>query len=454
MITLAPASPYAPLLAIFGDGEIARCFSERAYVESWLEVERALAAVQADLGTIPAEAAEQIEREATAEKVNLARLREQTRVVGYPILPLLEQVIAASPTEVGKYLHWGATTQDIMDSGLVLQAKRALARIEVLLVSLGDALADKALMHRDTVVAGRTHGQQAVPTTLGSKVAVWLAETQRHLERLRAVRARVLVIQLFGAAGTAAALGPRSRDIRHGVARRLGLAATDVPWHTARDSFAELVFTLAAAAATCGKIGREVIELSRSEIGEVREVAGQLRGASSTMPQKANPIDSESVVGMSIVAAQQVPALLAAMQGTHERAAGEWHIEWDVLPTAFALAGGALAGAARIVGTLQVFPERMRRNLEYDGAMIMAEAVMMAAAQNLGRAQAHELVYAACAMAREKAVPFDEALAAVLGNDVLAALDLDNLLLPERYVGEAREAVDGATASWSRAREL
>ena len=200
------------------------------------------------------------------------------------------------------------------------------------------------------------------------------------MERLDAVRARAVVVQLFGAAGTAAALGPDSRAVRHGVAKRLGLGVVDVPWHTARDAVAELGFVLAAAAATCGKLAREVVELSRPEIGEVREEGGHLRGASSTMPQKANPIGSEAVVGLSILAAQHAGALLASMQGTHERAAGEWQAEWDALPLVSAAAAGALAGARRVVAGLSVFPERMRANLDADGGTIMAEAAMMALA--------------------------------------------------------------------------
>lgn len=414
-------------------------------------MERALADAQAELGVVPEAAARAIQREAVLDTVDFERLRTQTRVVGYPILPLLDQVAESSP-DIARHLHWGATTQDVMDTGLVLQMRNALARVESLTIDLGDALAEKALGHRSTLIAGRTHAQHAVPTTFGAKVAVWLAEVQRHLDRLRATRERVLVVQLFGAAGTAAAYGLHSRAIRHGVARRLGLAADDVPWHTARDSIAELAFVLAAATATCGKIGREVIELSRTEVAEVREISGQFRGASSTMPQKANPIDSEAVVGMAVLAAQQVPAMLVAMQGTHERAAGEWQVEWDALPTVFALAAGALAGSVRIVEGVQIFPERMRQNLELDGGMIMAEAVMMAAAESLGRQEAHRLVYEACARARADGMRLVDTLREFLGAELLESLARRGALAPENYLGEAQRAVEVAVDRWNQAR--
>jgi 3-carboxy-cis,cis-muconate cycloisomerase len=284
------------------------------------------------------------------------------------------------------------------------------------------------------------------------KLAVWLAEMERHLQRLRSARERAAVVQLFGAAGTGAALGPEIRELRRRLAARLSLRAVDVPWHTARDALAEVGFVLAAAAGTCGKIGREVIELSRPEIGELKEAGGHYRGASSTMPQKANPIDSETVVGLSVLAAQQVPALLAAMQAGHERSTGEWQIEWDAIPAIAAATSGALAGATRIVGGLRVFPERMSANLELEGGLIMAEAVMMAAATVVGRGQAHDLVYEACATARREGLVLADAIRRELGPEIVAALPpLETLLDPAQYLGETHAIVSTALESWTRA---
>jgi 3-carboxy-cis,cis-muconate cycloisomerase len=441
---------FSPLVDVFGDQEVIRLFSEESLVAAWLEVERALADAQAELGVIPAEAAREIASVAVPEHVDLAALREQTLVVGYPILPLLDQIVQRSPS-AGRYLHRGATTQDIMDTGLALMATRALVRIESVAHSLGDRLATLADEHRLSVMPGRTHAQPAVPIAFGGKVAVWLSELVRHVERLRSARARLGVVQLFGAAGTAAALGPRSRDVRHAVARRLGLRAADVPWHTTRDGVAEAGFALAALAGLCGRLAREVVELSRPEIGEVREEGGHHRGASSTMPQKANPIGSEAVIGMSLLAAHHAGALLAALQGTHERSAGEWQVEWDAVPAVFATAGGAVSGTARIVEGLRIFPERMRANLELEGGTIMAEAAMMAIGEVLGRAEAHAAVYEASALARSEAVSLAEALRKTLAQDVLAALPaLDGVLAPDGYLGETDAIVTAACEDWTR----
>jgi 3-carboxy-cis,cis-muconate cycloisomerase len=444
-------TPFLPLVGAFGEQQLEALLSEDALIDSWLEVERALAFVQAELGLIPASAAETIAREAIATKVDRALLREGVRKVGYPILPLLEQVSAKSPPEVAAYIHWGATTQDIMDTGLSLQAGRALTRVEQLVVLLGDELADLAERNRSVPMAGRTHAQLAVPITFGYKVAIWLDELARHLIRLRTLRPRVEVVQLFGAGGTAAALGPSSKEVRHRLAGRLGLEITDVPWHTARDGVAELGFVLGVIASTCGKIAREVIDLSRSEIGEVREGNGHHRGASSTMPQKANPILSEVVTAMSILARQQLPALLAAMQAGHERSAGEWQVEWDALPTIFALTGGCLKNTVELIGELRVFPDRMWDNLCADGGTIMAEAVMIALAPAVGRLRAHDLVTDACRESARNAVPLIDVLPAALGQDLIAALPpLEELFAPERYLGEADGIVSVALDRWSR----
>jgi 3-carboxy-cis,cis-muconate cycloisomerase len=443
---------FLPLVDVFGDEVVCELFSERAHVAGWLEVERALATTQSELGIIPADAAAAITAEATVDKVDLARLHEQTRVVGYPILPLLEQIKAASSPDVSRYVHWGATTQDVMDTGLALTLARILDRVETLERSLGDTIASRAEEHRSTVMAGRTHGQHAVPITLGGKLAVWLAELERHLQRLRSARARAAVVQLFGAAGTGAAVGPEIRELRRRLAARLSLGAVDVPWHTARDTLAEVGFVLAAVAGTCGKIAREVIELSRPEIGELREAGGHHRGASSTMPQKANPIDSETVVGLSVIAAQQVPALLAAMQAGHERSAGEWQVEWDTIPTIAAAAAGTLSRAVDLVRDLQVFPERMRANLDLEGGLIMAETVMMALAPVVGRGRAHDLVYEACATARNEGLVLAESIRRGLDPELVSALPpLETLLEPSQYLGETDAIVTTALEGWTRA---
>ena len=280
--------------------------------------------------------------------------------------------------EVAAAIHWGATTQDIMDSGLALVLRGALARIEMLLIEVGDCRGDPCRWtsrHRHGRPDARPAGGSDDIRSQGRRVDRRVRSPLRPASRRTASGPPSL--SLFGAGGTSAALGPQAREVRRLVADRLGLGAVDVPWHTARDNLAEVGFVLAAISATCGKIAREVIDLSRPEIGELRERGGDHRGASSTMPQKANPIASEVVVGMSSLAAQQVPALLAAMRAGHERAAGEWQIEWDALPTVVALTAGSLANTRDILSGLSVYPDRMRTNLDIDGGTIMAERVMI-----------------------------------------------------------------------------
>jgi 3-carboxy-cis,cis-muconate cycloisomerase len=441
------------LLDTFGDAEMATVFSEAETVRGWLAVERALAVAQAEAGLIPGDAASAITRRIDGLTVAEGALDEGFRHVGYPIVRLLSLVGDDAPPEVGAWLHWGATTQDIMDTGQALQLRAALARLEMLLTGLGDGLSRLATSHRDTVMAGRTHGQQAVPTTFGAKVAVWLAEVGRQLDRLREARPRICVIELFGAGGTSAAMGPQARWVRHAVATSLGLAPVDVPWHVARDAIAEACFLAASINGTCVRVAREVADLARTEIGEVREPLTRGRGASSTMPQKANPILSEVVIGMGTIAASLLPAALAAMQGRHERAAGEWQVEWDVVPTVCCLAAGSLVALTTVVGGLVVDEDRMRANLGQDGGLIMAEALMMALAPATGRAEAHHLVYDLSARARAADRSLREVVAADLPAELAARLPaVDSMLDPARYTGEAGDIVDAAVAGWQHRR--
>lgn len=448
-----PRTPYLPLVATFGDPAMAAAWSEAAAIEAWCRTEVALAQAQAELGEIPAADAAAIVAWADPSRVAADAIRDGMRTVGYPILPLLGRIREGAPAGVAASLHWGATTQDIMDCAIALQSAASLDRLGELTVELGDALARLAVAHRETPMAGRTHDQIAVPTTFGAKLGIFLAELARHLERLRTARAGVAVVSLFGAGGTAAALGPRSAAVRTGVARRLGLADTGVPWHVARDGLAEAAFAAAAAAACAGRFAREVIALSRSEVEEVREAGGHHRGASSTMPQKVNPIASETVVGFSMQAATQVPVLLAAMQPRHERAAGEWQAEWDALPLVFTAAAGALATAADAARGLRVDPSRMARNLELEGGMVMSEAVMMALSPHVGRGPAHDIVYAACVLAREDDLPLAAALELTLAPELRAVLPpVATLLDPATYLGEAPAIADRGVAAWRHAR--
>lgn len=442
----ATSGPFNLLAQLHADEPMVEIFSERSMVAFWLEVEAALAAAQAELGILSVADAEAIGA-VTADAIDLPQLWRETANVGYPILPLVRQIAGRLEPGPDGRVHFGATTQDIMDSGLALQLRAAIARLEVLGSELARALCRQVRQHCGTVMAARTHGQQAVPSTLGAKLAVYLDELGRHRDRLGQLRQRVCAVSMFGAGGTGAAYGPRIRELRHLVARRLELETVNVPWHVARDGLAEFGFVSAAMAETCARLAREVIDLSRTEIAELREADGHHRGASSTMPQKANPISAEAIVGLAVSASAQVPPLLRAMEAGHERAAGEWQIEWEVLPRVACSAAAALRTSAAMVTDLQVDSEAMRANLAVDGGAIMAEAYMIRLAPVLGRERAHDLVYAAVRSARSSGRSLDREIAEGTP-EAVGALGEDLPLSPDHYLGESRDICEAALARW------
>lgn len=421
-------------------------FSEENTVRSWLAVERSLASSQAGLGVLTSEAAEAISEAASAENLDTDELWAQARIVGYPILPLIRQVAAQLPDEASGRLHYGATTQDIMDTALSLQLRRALERLQELLRNLGDALAVQVRDHAATVMAGRSHAQQAVPTTFGAVVATYLAELIRHQERLEECARRACRVSAFGGGGTSAAYGPTAEMMRTRMAADLDLEDASIPWHTARDGVAEFGAVCAMLAGTCGRLAQEIIALSRTEIGEVSEAVGHHRGASSTMPQKANPVLSEAIVGMTATCGPLSAALLRAMESGHERAAGEWQVEWQVVPQLAVLAASALSVASEAAEGLQVYPERMRTNLEADGGALLAEAYMMQFADELGQAGAHDLVYTAVRIARAEGCDLYTALCKRRAEDGGPPVVR---IAPEEYLGEAGAICETALRQWA-----
>jgi 3-carboxy-cis,cis-muconate cycloisomerase len=432
------------LVGLYGDDRTAQILSEAATIRSWLRVEAALAIAQGELGVLDPGDAAAIAAAAKPENIDPDRLWKETRVVGYPILSLVRQIDAAVPEAHRGRVHYGATTQDIMDSGLALQLDEATARLGELLQDFGDALARLAEEHTGTVIAGRTHALQAVPTTFGAKLATYVGELARHRDRLAASRTRLAVVSLFGAGGTSAAYGEDAVALRRRTAELLGLRTTDVPWHVARDGLAEFGLVCSLLSATCARFAREIVDLSRTEIAEVGEAAGHHRGASSTMPQKVNPIESEAVIGLSATAGALSSALFRVMEAGHERAAGEWQAEWQVLPQLVSLCAAALRTSGSIATGLRVFPDAMRANLRADGGLVMAEAYMMRLAPRLGRERAHDAVYEAVGRCRATGEPLVTALRDVLGEDAAVGEELS----PESYVGRPQETVGAALALW------
>jgi 3-carboxy-cis,cis-muconate cycloisomerase len=435
---------------LFATAAMRQAFSDRARLQRMLDVEAALARAEATLGLIPAAAATEIAAKAKVEQFDLNAIRVGTERAGYPIVPLIKALGEACERDAGRYVHWGATTQDIVDTALVLQIRDGLDLIEVDLAGIDAALASLARRHRDTPMAGRTHLQQALPITFGFKCATWLAPLKRQHARLAQLREEVLVVQFGGAVGTLAALGQDGLKVAQALANELGLRAPAISWHVGRDPLAEVGAFLGVLTGCLGKIATDIALLMQTEVDEVREPCLPGRGGSSTMPQKRNPIACEFVLAAASNVRQLVPVLLAAMLADHERATGSWHAEWIALPQAFALTAGALRHTRATIEGLEVDPARMRRNLALTRGLIAAEAVMMALAPALGREAAHHLVAAACRQAVEREVDLLEVLAG--DAEVMAQLGperLRQLLDPEHYTGLAGAFVDRVLADRS-----
>jgi 3-carboxy-cis,cis-muconate cycloisomerase len=426
----------------FGTAPMRAVFSDSSLISRYVEVEIALAQAEARCGVIPADAAAEIARRADVSSLDFDLLRRETDNVGYPILPLVHQLVQQCG-EAGRYVHWGATTQDIMDSAVMLQVRDGLSIVEADIWALRGILADLSRRYRDTPMAGRTHLQQALPVTFGYKTAIWLAMFDRHAERLEQLKPRVLVGQFAGAAGTLASLGDRGFDVQRAYCEQLGLGVPVSTWHVARDGLAEVVNWLGLVTGSLGKIALDIMVMASTEFAEVYEPFVKGRGASSTMPQKRNPISSELMLAACKGVRQHAGLMLDAMVQDFERATGPWHAEWMAIPESFVLTAGALHQAKFALGGLVVDENRMAENLDISRGLIVAEAVMMGLAPQLGRQQAHDVVYDACRLAKEKHLTLAEALLA--NPQILGRIDrdtIDRLTSPRNYLGLAPEMVD------------
>jgi 3-carboxy-cis,cis-muconate cycloisomerase len=429
---------------MFGTPAMREIFSDEGAVARYVAVEVALAVAEARIGLIPKDAAETIRQKANAASLDMTKLKAETDLVGYPIVGVVHQ-LAKQCGEAGRYVHWGATTQDIMDTATVLQVRDALALVDDDLAAIETALAGLADKHRRTVMAGRTHLQHALPVTFGYKAAVWLGMMQRHRQRLAELRPRVLVGQFAGAAGTLASLGDEGLAVHDALMDELGLGKASVPWHVARDGLAETVSFLALVGGSLGKIATDVMLMMQTEVAEAFEPFLQGRGSSSTMPQKRNPISCELIVASSRIVRQSAGLMLDAMLADHERATGPWHLEWVALPEAFLASSGALRQARFMLEGLIVDAGRMRRNLDLTGGLIVAEAVMMALAKHTGRQTAHDVVYGACRAALDTGTTLLVQLER--NGEVTKLLDkaqLSALTDPVNYLGSTQAMIDRA----------
>jgi len=428
---------------MFGTPAMREVWSDENRTRKYLEIEAALARVQARLGIIPQKAADEIVRNCRLEKIDMAKLAARTQAVGYPVLPLVSQIVANCADGLGEWCHWGATTQDITDTATVLQIREGLAIVESELARLSRSLAALARKHRDTPMVGRSNLQQAVPVTFGYKVAAILAGVERHRERLRQLKPRVLMGEFAGASGTLASLEKGALETQEGLMRELGLAQPPIAWHTMRDTIAEVGGFLGLVTGTLGKIAMDVKLLMQTEVAEVYEPFAHGRGSSSTMPQKRNPISCLYIHACAGVVRQHVAALLDATVADHERSTGPWEIEWIVLPEAFVLAAGALHQTNFIMAALEVDAKRMRANLDLTHGLVVSEAVMMGLAPYLGREKAHDLVYDLCRDAIREERPLLDLLAGT--PEITRHVDrkkLAELCDPANYLGLSGVMVD------------
>jgi 3-carboxy-cis,cis-muconate cycloisomerase len=434
----------------FGTPAMRGVFSDHALVGRYIEVEIALAKAEAKCGVIPQGAAAAIAKHPGISALDFDLLRQETDNVGYPILPLVHQM-SKQCGEAGRYVHWGATTQDIMDTAVVLQIREALLLIENDIAEIRRILADLSRRYRDTPMAGRTHLQQALPVTFGYKTAIWLAMFDHHAERLRQLKPRVLVGSFAGAAGTLASLGTKGLEVQEALCEGLGLGVPVSTWHVARDGLAEAVNFLALVTGSLGKIALDVMIMASTEFAEVYEPFVKGRGASSTMPQKRNPISSELMLAAAKAVRQHAGLMLDAAIQDFERATGPWHAEWIAIPESFVLTAGALHQAKFALGGLIVDEKQMAKNLDISRGLIVAEAVMMGLAPQLGRQEAHDVVYDACRAATEQHITLADALLA--DPQVTARIDratVERLTTPGNYLGLAPQMVDRVLASTNR----
>src|SRR5512139_1725278 len=381
---------------IFSSDEMRHVWSDENRTQKYLDIEAALAKVQGRLGLIPQEAADEIVSHCRLDQIDMAKLRQQTERIGYPILGVVSQLNALCRDKLGEYCHWGATTQDITDTATVLQIREGLAIVEAELAAISAALATLARRHRDTPIVGRSNLQQAIPVTFGYKMATILAAIERHRERLVQLRPRVLVGEFGGACGTLASLERGAMETQAGLMAELGLGQPAIAWHTVRDGIAEVGCLLGMIGGTLGKIAMDVKLMMQTEVAEVYEPFAHGRGSSSTMPQKRNPISSCYIHAAISVVRQHADALMDAMVADHERSTGPWEIEWIVLPEAFCLMAGALKQSRFVLEGLQVDTQAMRRNIDLTHGLVMSEAVMMGLGPTIGREYAHDLVYDIC----------------------------------------------------------
>jgi 3-carboxy-cis,cis-muconate cycloisomerase len=429
------------------DGD--RLFSPASHVAYILRFEAALARACARAGVVSSEIAQSIEQICRVELFNLDDLQRDAMHAGTIAIPIVQQLISRAPQSARMYVHWGATSQDAIDTALVLQMRDGLDALIADVHDTADSAASFAEVHRRSVMAGRTLLQQAVPITFGLKAARWLGALARQTQALRAVRRDALVLQFGGAAGTLAALGDVGPEVARLLGEELDLAVPDLPWHAERDRPASVVGALGVTAGVLAKIATDIVLMAQTEVAEVAEGVVAGKGVSSAMPHKRNPVDAISAIAAARLAVGAVPVVLSAMSQEHERGAGGWQAEWTAIPDAFRHTLRAAAHVRSAVAGLDVKPDRMQENLERGSGTLMAESLATALTSHVGRPEAQRMVMEIVERAFRERISFGDALGrdgrigALLGTDGIArALD------PASYLGSTELLVDRALRSW------
>jgi 3-carboxy-cis,cis-muconate cycloisomerase len=442
------------LSGLFSHGPVAAQTSDVALLQAMLDVEVALMRALAKVGIAPAQAATEVAAAADAATFDIAAIGQGTADKGTPVPAMLSALRSRLSDDAAAHLHQGATSQDVVDTALMLVAHRALAPLIDELGAAADACAQLAERHRSTLAPGRTLLQQALPLTFGIKSATWLSGLDGSCAELAEVRDRVLAVQLFGAVGTLAALGDRGLEVMSTVAEELGLAEPALGWHTVRLRPARLSAALGAALGVMGKVARDVVLLAQTEVAEAAEGAGGGRGGSSTIPHKRNPVGAVAVIACAQRAPGLVATILGAMAQEHERAAGAWQAEWEPLLELLRLAGSAAATLRELLEGLDVDTERMRVDLDATGELVMSESVAAALSESLGRPATQELVAEAAAASAREGRAFREVLVDTPEvSQALGADGVDAALDPRRYLGVTDQLIDRALAEHARLRE-
>ncbi|KAL9109543.1 MAG: hypothetical protein Q9227_005879 [Pyrenula ochraceoflavens] len=432
---------------IFSTPESAAIWSDITRTQYYLKWEAALATAQARLGIIPMKAAKHIRENAVIDIIDWDDLRQKTETIGYPILPVVQQLVRKVnhfEAGLGEWAHWGATTQDVTDTTTILQLRDTLDLIAKQLESVLGSLRKLAEEHKATPMAARSNLQQAVPISYGFKMARLLATFQRHRERLNELRPRLLVVEFGGAAGTLATISDNlGLKCQAELARELGLGIPEIAWHTERDRIAEVGAWFAMVTGTCSKFALDLKLMMQTEVGEASEPYMPHRGSSSTMPQKRNPIGTAYITAMASTVRQMSASLFDCMVQDHERSTGPWEIEWIVLPQICTLTHATMKHTAELLAGLEVHENIMKRNLDISKGAIVSEAVMMGLGRSMGRQYAHDVVYDLCRTASKQDRSLVELLAA--HEEVskhLSIAELEKLCDPKNYMGMSIEMVD------------